>query len=360
MKTSLRIGAVYVSAIIGAGFASGQEILQYFTYYGWLSLAGIVIATIIFAWLGYQIADLGSKLEARSHKGVILQLGGKYFGTLVDYIIILACLNATVVMLAGGGALLNQLFDIPVFIGGAVVMILVAITLVMNLNKIINVIGSVTPFLILMALILSIYALFTSDISIAGVSEQARPELTASPHWILSAVLYVSYNVIMAVAILSVVGGSVKDSKVAARGGMLGGIGLGLLLLILNFGLISKLDHVADVEMPTLLLASDIAPWLSTIMGIVIFAMVFSTAAGALYAFSTRIVDPKKPNFKVFVVGFAVLAYILSFVGFSTLVGTVYPMFGYLGLLLIVIVLIQWIRHRSGGATKQDDEEKTG
>src|SRR5690625_3777059 len=103
----------------------------------------------------------------------------------------------------------------------------------------------------------------------------------------------------MAVAILSVVGGSVKNPKVAARGGMLGGIGLGLLLLILNFGLISKMDRVADVDMPTLLLAGDIAPWLSVIMGIVIFAMVFSTAASALYAFSTRIVNPDTPNFKL-------------------------------------------------------------
>src|SRR5690625_1309636 len=116
------------------------------------------------------------------------------------------------------------------------------------------------------------------------------------------------------------------------------------------------MDRVAYVDMPTLLLASDIAPWLSIFMGIVIFAMVFSTAASALYAFSTRIVNPDTPNFKFIVIGFSILAYGLSFVGFSTLVGTVYPMFGYLGLLLIVIVFIQWIRHRNGNPV--EDEKK--
>src|SRR5699024_3687532 len=119
MKTSLRIGAVYISAIIGAGFASGQEILQYFSYYGWISIAGAVVASVLFVFLGYQIAELGSKMKADSHQGVILELGGKYFGTIVDYIIILACLNATVVMIAGGGSLLNQLFNMPVFVGSA-------------------------------------------------------------------------------------------------------------------------------------------------------------------------------------------------------------------------------------------------
>ena len=360
MKTSLRIGAVYVSAIIGAGFASGQEILQYFTYYGWISLAGIVVATLLFAFLGYQITELGSKLKAKSHRGVIHQLGGKYFGTIVDYIIILACLNASVVMIAGGGSLLNQLFDIPAFIGSAVVMILVALTLTLELRQIINVIGSVTPFLVLMAIILAIYSFSTNNFTASEIQELSKPELTASPNWVLSAVLYVSYNVIMAIAILSVVGGSVKNSKIAARGGLFGGIGLGLLLLILNLGLISKMDQVGDVDMPTLLMAGDIAPWLPFVMGIIIFGMVFSTAASGLYAFATRVVNPTKSNFKPLVIVFSIVAYILSFVGFTTLVGTAYPLFGYLGLLLIVIVFVQWIRHRNNSNINKSDAEKIG
>lgn len=360
VKTSLRIGAVYISAIIGAGFASGQEILQYFTYYGWISLAGAVVATILFAWLGYQIADLGSRLGADSHKGVILQLGGRIFGTVVDYIIILACLNATVVMIAGGGSLLNQLFNVPVFIGSAIITLLVAVTLTLDLRQIVNVIGSVTPFLVLMAIVLAVYAFSTTNISLSEVQNYAKPELTASPHWILSAVLYVSYNVIMAVAILSVVGGAVENNKIAARGGMYGGIGLGILVIIMNLGLIVKLDKVDNVDMPTLLFASDIAPWLSIVMGLIIFAMVFSTAAGALYAFVRRVVSPKMPNFKLMVILFSILAYVLSFVGFSKLIGTVYPMFGYLGLLLIIIVFVQWIRHRNDSKLSQSDDKKTG
>ncbi|MFD2133454.1 hypothetical protein ACFSKI_19755 [Pseudogracilibacillus auburnensis] len=353
MKTSLRIGAVYISTIIGAGFASGQEILQYFTYYGWIGFLGALLATLLFAWLGYQIADLGSKLGASSHKGVIMQLGGKYFGTIVDYIIILACLNATVVMIAGGGSLLNQLFNVPIFIGSAILTICVAVTLCLDLQQVINVIGSVTPMLIIMALILAIYAFMTTDLSFSDIGALAQPDLTASPNWVLSAVLYVSYNVIMAVAILSVIGGAEKDNKIAAMGGLYGGIGLGLLVIVMNLGLIVKLDKVEGVEMPTLLFASDIAPWIAIVMGLVIFGMVFSTAAGALYAFVCRIVKPEKSSFKLMVIGFSVIAYILSFVGFSKLIGTVYPMFGYLGLLLIIIVFVQWIRHR-----KLDTPEK--
>src|SRR5699024_607128 len=156
MKRSLTIGAVYIISVIGAGFASGQEILQYFTYYGWIGYAGAFIATVLFAFLGYQIAYIGSSLGASSHKGVILDIGGKFFGTIVDYIIMLACLNATVVMVAGGGSLLNQLFDVPVILGSAILAILVGITLSLNLQQVMNVIGGVAPFLVAMAIILAV------------------------------------------------------------------------------------------------------------------------------------------------------------------------------------------------------------
>ena len=34
MKRSLQIGGAFVGLIVGAGFASGQEIMQYFTSFG--------------------------------------------------------------------------------------------------------------------------------------------------------------------------------------------------------------------------------------------------------------------------------------------------------------------------------------
>ena len=42
MRDTLRIAGVYVGTIIGAGYASGQEILQFFTGYGWWGIVGTV------------------------------------------------------------------------------------------------------------------------------------------------------------------------------------------------------------------------------------------------------------------------------------------------------------------------------
>jgi uncharacterized membrane protein YkvI len=51
----VRIAFTYIGTIVGAGFASGQEILQFFTKYGWMALFTIGLSTLLFIWLGIKV-----------------------------------------------------------------------------------------------------------------------------------------------------------------------------------------------------------------------------------------------------------------------------------------------------------------
>lgn len=55
-----QIASAYMSVIVGGGFASGQEVLQFFTNFGWMGVAGTVISGVLFAFLGMQIARIGT------------------------------------------------------------------------------------------------------------------------------------------------------------------------------------------------------------------------------------------------------------------------------------------------------------
>ena len=46
----LKIGSAFVGIIVGAGFASGQEILQYFTSFGYIGTLAAVVSMILFAY----------------------------------------------------------------------------------------------------------------------------------------------------------------------------------------------------------------------------------------------------------------------------------------------------------------------
>jgi len=49
MARILKIGFAFIGVIVGAGFASGQEILQYFTSFGTAGTLAAVVSTALFA-----------------------------------------------------------------------------------------------------------------------------------------------------------------------------------------------------------------------------------------------------------------------------------------------------------------------
>src|SRR5690625_5044745 len=154
----LKMGSAFIGIIVGAGFASGQEILQYFTSFGHLGTIGAIVATALFAYLGMTLTKLGSRLKATSHKKAIYAISGRYLGYVVDAIIIFTLFGVGVVMIAGAGSTVNQQFGLPVFIGSLIMTILVMLAMTLKVDKVIGVIASITPFLLIFIMIISIYS----------------------------------------------------------------------------------------------------------------------------------------------------------------------------------------------------------
>lgn len=358
MKKSLQIAGAYIGLIIGAGFASGQEVLQFFTSFGWYSLIGTGIATFLFAFLGMQIMQLGSRLQTSSHKEVIYNICGKYIGAGVDILVTFFLFGVASVMIAGSGSIFQQQFGISPMIGALLLTLLVIATLCLNVKNVISIISMITPLLLLAIFIITIYSIFTSTANLEELDSIAATQPSGAPNWLVGGLLYVSYNIAAGVAMLTVIGGTVKNEKVASRGGLLGGVGLGLLLFLINLGLFMNADKIQNVDMPTLLLATEVSPMVGVLMSIALLGMIFNTAVGMLYAFTVRFVQPETPTFKMSVIIIGLLAFGASFVGFTTLVGSVYPITGYLGFVLILAILVSWVKIRKKGNVNNDWDDK--
>ena len=48
-KNVLKLSGAYMAYLIGSGFATGQEVMQFFASYGKAGIAGIVLSAILFA-----------------------------------------------------------------------------------------------------------------------------------------------------------------------------------------------------------------------------------------------------------------------------------------------------------------------
>ena len=347
-KQSVQIALAYMSVVIGGGFASGQEVLQFFTGYGLIGIVGTLVSGLMFAFLGMQIARLRSKMQANSHKEVLYILFGARLGWVVDVVLSFFLYGVGVVMLAGSGSIFAQQYDLSPLFGGALMAVLVIATLCMNVKRIIDLISAVMPFLLAMVLIITTYSIFSYNAPIETLDAVARENNeTVTGNWFVGALLYASFNIAVGFPMLAVIGGMTKQPKAAALGGVLGGLGLGALILLLNIGLFANINQLQGIEMPSLALAGRISPILSVVMSVALVCMVYSTAVGMFFAFSARFSKPETSRFKMISAVTVCVGLGLSLGGFSKLVGTVYPLLGYVGFALILAICFNWVRGRS-------------
>ncbi len=347
MKDSLRIGLAFVGLVVGGGFASGQEMMQFFTSFGLYSLFGILLATVGFAFLGMNLAQIGYRLSTTSHKEVVHFLSGRTIGTVFDIFITIFLFCITVAMFAGTASAFRQVLGFDPVIGSAFMVIITVLTLMLNIKSIINVIALAIPYLVGLMLIISVFSILTTDLSLAEQTIIAEQQRSAAPNWLMGALLYVSYNIASGVAMMTVIGSTATSKRKAGWGGIFGGLILGVLILLVNIALFAKIDVVAGKDMPIVEIAFNLHPILGILMSFALLAMIYSTSVGMMYSFIVRFISPKDKIYRPTVIFFGILGFLASFIGFTTLVGQVYSLMGYLGFAIIVAVLITWANKRN-------------
>ena len=249
-------------------------------------------------------------------------------------------------MFAGGGSLLEQQWGVPAKYGSIAVMLVTVLIVFLRVDKVLAFIGSITPLLVLMVMFLCFYAWNTQQLPMDELNDIAQTKPQGAGHWLVAALLYVSYNMVVGAPFLMIAGSQASSKRNAMLGGLLGGVILGLLIVLISSGVFGRIDTIGSAALPMLMLASEQSAVLGTVMAVVIFAMILTTAVGVLYSFSARILPVNTMKFNVGTAVAGVLALVGAEVGFINLVGTVYPFFGYLGFVLIAAILIAWLRLR--------------
>ena len=128
-------------------------------------------------------------------------------------------------------------------------------------------------------------------------------------------------------------------SRIAALGGLVGGLLIGVLIILSHLAIFSQVDVVAAYDMPLLKIVDQIGPGLGIIFSVVLFGMIFNTGVSMFYGFVVRFNDPGTTNFVVWTFIVSIAGFIASFVGFTDLVAKFYSLIGYLGVFLILALI---------------------
>jgi uncharacterized membrane protein YkvI len=336
-----KVAATYIGTVVGAGFASGQEVLQFFSSYGLNGALGIILSTLLFFFFGYTILLIGKSLNVE----VVRFSNGNCLGAIIDVIITIFLFGALAAMIAGAGAVFEEQFHLFPLWGTLLMAVISLLTVISGIKGVINAISYVVPVLLITVFFVAAYSLYVNPITTVDL-QVANTLQGAAPNWIVSALNYTSYNLVIAVAVLAPMGAKAESRKTLFWGALLGGLGLGLGIGAIFLSILTNLDMVWNVEVPMIMISSKIHVFIQLIFAVVLFAEIYTTAVGNLYGFVSRMNFISDRSRTWVIIGTTITAFFVSQLGFSNMVKYLYPVVGYIGLLFLGGLLYVWIFKR--------------
>ena len=337
----IKVASVYAGAILGAGFASGQEILQFFMIYGKQSVYGIMVSTFLFCIIGVIVLNKIYHYNISSYTLYIVPLMGKKMGKIIEMLVCIFMLTSFCVMVAGSGAIFQEELKMAPKWGIVVMAVICLIVFCKDIKGVIIVNSILAPIMMIGMILMGSYILLfrvNAAISLGNVIHKM------TFNWFSSSLIYVSYNTLTIVVVMTALLPLLTKRCVAIWGGLLGGMSLGLIAFLLSIVMRMFYADILSYEIPILQIMIKYGKTMEWIYVSILYGAMFTTAVASGYGFLNRITEWFHLNYKMCAVGLCIFSIPFASIGFVDLIKVVYPLFGHIGILIIGIILADGLK----------------
>ncbi|HFL3828517.1 TPA: hypothetical protein ACG3RW_003876 [Clostridioides difficile] len=336
MKNWIKIASIYVGTVIGAGFASGREIIEFFGVYGLKGIWGIIISGLLFSIVGSLLLIKVYDKKIKGFDELVINLFGERFGILLDTIMIFSLYTGFSVMISGSGAIFKDELGLSYNIGIIVMVVCAFIVFLFSLEGLSFINSILVPLLIIGIIFTSIYLNIREGYNFSNIQGAS---ITSKGNFITSSILYFGSNSLIIIIVFSSLLPLIKNKKTAILGGLTGGIVLFILGISILTSMLIYYNEVYTLDIPMLRICNYIGESYRKLYAIILWIAMFTTALANGFGFMNRITKDKYRLFITFL--FCISAFPLAKLGFSNLVGILYPIFGLVGFMIMIFVLIK-------------------
>lgn len=344
IRHSLKICFTIVGTNIGAGFASGREIWEFFGSYGTGSTFYLIISIALFSICSMTVLWISWRQETEHYFDILKLIMGKRMADWFDGFILLYLILSTLVMFAGSGATFSQ-WNLSYLLGSTVLAFAVWVILFYDVKGLMSLNYMLMPSLTVILFIVCASFLLYGEPQPLPV----RTKMEWLPVW-PSAVTYTALNVIPLMAVLATLGRQIRHPLEIGIAGIGSGICLGGVGVLFNLSLLRIEDMIPQYDIPLFALIQSFSPvWLISI-SIILWLAIYTTAVSGMYGAVFRIsswVSMPKWIIALIIVVFMVP---LSQFGFANLVKVIYPVYGILNLFVLSMILLYPLQKQSESA----------
>ena len=198
-ESSLRVGFTFAGCYLGAGYVSGQELWQFFGCFGRRGIGGLVLAVSLSFFFGVLLLRLVQRTGLHQTDTLVVRRPIPLLRGAVGMLQLVILFGLFVIMAAGVGALLRQLFGLSSAMGSALFCVAVTLLSFRGTSGMVRVFSAVVPMLVICSVTVSVLTLRQAGwhFHIAA----APPDGAFAGNWAAAACIFVSYNLFSSIGI---------------------------------------------------------------------------------------------------------------------------------------------------------------
>lgn len=332
-----------IGAIIGAGFASGKEIVTFFGQFGWWSYPFMAISFLFFGFVFYVFCVVGKIVKPRSLSDITKALFSKTH-VVIDILLMLSMFITLAAMLAGADGLavsywgLNYTFP-WVSIATSIGVILILSGGKQNMYRTNRVV--MPAIVVFIVIILFQFFIFAPKETVTVIDDQT---LIQTLKGLSLAFLYVGLNTVSESFIIARVSENMNKKSMKIGSWATAFLVMSLVCLIYT-AVINSGDMIFSSELPMVKLAYLTNSFLGNAYAVILWFAILTTLVAVTYTMTSWL-KQFLPNKFICTCIITLIGFILSRLGFADIVETFYPIKGVLGLFFIIFAIIFYFKNR--------------
>jgi len=341
-KQAIKIAFLVLGIIVGAGFASGREIITFFFDYAPFSYVLFLSILLFVFYIVYIFIRVGSFIKPKTISDLTRPIFKKYY-KVIDSIAIVSFFIAIFAMLAGVDALATDVFTDYAFPYFSIIISVLTIIIVMGgLKSLLNVNNVIAPVLVFLVILIPSIFLIIGDFGNVTLNNDVNFIRVGSG--VFSAVLYVCMNMITTGVILSQLGSTIKQ-KTAKFIAIYSSIMLTVCVALILTSIINSSNVVVAGNMPMVLIAYLVGDFWGGVYSIVVLFGIFTTLLASSFALDNwlnQFLTKRGVSISLIIIA----AFIVSRLGFIQIVDIFYPLEGVFGFIFIAGVVLYYYKNR--------------
>lgn len=267
-------------------------------------------------------------------------------------------------MCGGASSTVTQQWGLPAGVGAIALTILVICTAVFGLNGILNALSKVGPIIIVMILAVSSITAVTGipnfaenmkAVDVGLYSDVMKQVGNGNP--IASGASYGGFVILWFAAFLAEVGANNK-LKTVNCGMLISSFFIFGAASICCIALIGHINTVASADIPALILANQISPYIAQAFAVIICAGIYTSAVPLLWTGVRKIAKEGTVKYKIATILSGIIGCAIAcFVPYKGLINVLYGLNGYLGFILMFFMVLYDYKTRMSSRTSIGEKQ---